>query len=219
MWTILTSETDYALIREARDENAIRGPKSVLWKLRKNPQYFAGKLLILQQQRVLDILNRSDDASDFRYHGYFVFPSKDDVTYRFESGQPLSCFCLDQNHNEVHVAYHTRKRKDRACAPSHGINYLTYSCTQQLKTFETGVIFRQFAYKEENTKCKDEMNITDYAIMLPYFKAGSDFQRQFTLVYSDWTVLTRASQDGKAGKGHAPLDIELFGNESNLKEY
>jgi len=43
MWTILTSETDYTLIREAIDENAIRGPKSVLWKLRKNPQYFAGQ--------------------------------------------------------------------------------------------------------------------------------------------------------------------------------
>ena len=215
MWTILTSETDYALIREARDENAIRGPKSVLWKLRKNPQYFAGKLLILQQQRVLDILNRSDDASDCRYHGYFVFPSKEDVTNRFASGEPLSCFCLDHNHNEVRVAYHTRKRKDRAWC----INYLTYSCTQQFKTFETGVIFRRFDYKEENTKCKDEMTITDYAIMLPYFKAGSDFQRQFTLVYSDWTVLTRASQNGKAGKGHAPLDVELFGNESNLKEY
>ena len=112
MLNSIISETYYfTLIREARDENAIRGPKSVLWKLRKNPQYFAGKLIILQQQRGLDILACSEDPSSVSYHGYFVFPSIEDVKDRFESGQPISCFCLDGNRSEVHVAYHTKKER------------------------------------------------------------------------------------------------------------
>ena len=196
------------MIREARDENAIRGPKSVLWKLRKNPQYLAGKLIILQQQRGLNILAPSEEPSRVKYCGYYIFPSIKDVKDRFESGQPLSCFCLDGNRSEVHIAYHTKGKKDREC-----INYITYSCRHGiLKTCETGVRFCRFDKMRENTDHKDAMNITDYALMLPYRKAGLPFQHQFTLVYSDWTVLTQAScENNEAVKGHIALDYSLFG--------
>jgi hypothetical protein len=209
MWTSIISETYYfTWIREARDENAIRGPKSVLWKLRKNPQYFAGKLLILQQQRGLDILVRSENPSSVRYRGYFVFPSIKAVKDRFQSGQPLSCFCLDENRSEFHVAYLTKKRKGKACQGGNDINYLTFLCRHgTLKTCETGVRFCRFDELRDNTKHKDAMNITDYALMLPYRKVGLPFQHQFTLVYSDWTVLTWASCE----KGHVALDYALFG--------
>ena len=73
--------------------------------------------------------------------------------------------------------------------------------------------FCRFDETRDNTNRKDAMNITDYALMLPYRKAGLPFQHQFTLVYSDWTVLTCASCKNNEAvvKGHVALDYALFG--------
>ncbi len=42
--------------REAKDENTIRQPKSLLWKMQKSTSYFKGKLRLLYKMKGLDSL-------------------------------------------------------------------------------------------------------------------------------------------------------------------
>ena len=42
--------------REANDKNAIRKPKSLLWKMRKSTSYFEGKLRLLYKMKWLNLL-------------------------------------------------------------------------------------------------------------------------------------------------------------------
>jgi len=56
-------------------------------------------------------------------------------------------------------------------------------------THETGMQFCRFECTEEVSSVKkSSLKIVDYALMLPYSRRGFPFQKQFTLVYSDWEV-------------------------------
>lgn len=165
---------------------------------------------MLHKLNGLGMLYRMADGpsdKDDRYHGYFVFPSKKEVKKRFKSGKPLSCFCLDGNRSEVHVAF-----KNKIKDGEHDISYLTFHCRHgHLNTYETGVFFCKFESTGTRTlDSKAEMNITDYALMLPYVKDGYPFQQQFTLIYSDWQVLVHGSKNDEAIKGNVTVDRELF---------
>ena len=46
--------------------------------------------------------------------------------------------------------------------------------------------------------------------MLPYSKMGFPFQRQFTLVYSDWEVLLCDNSDPDNNKGPVSVHLPLF---------
>ena len=57
---------------------------------------------------------------------------------------------------------------------------------------------------------KTSLNLLDYALMLPYSKMGFPFQRQFTLVYSDWDVLLCDNNDPDNSKGPVSVHFPLF---------
>ena len=66
---------------------------------------------------------------------------------------------------------------------------------------ESGVHFCKFTCsKKLTTAKKQDLKITDYALMLPYIQTRKDrvFQKQFTLIYSDWEVL-RCDLESKKG--------------------
>jgi hypothetical protein len=56
-----------------------------------------------------------------------------------------------------------------------------------------------------------ELNIAGHAIVLPYIqsKVGRVFQKQVTLIYSDWEVLCC---DGQSKKGVVSIDNTNFDN-------
>lgn len=142
------------------------------------------------------------------FRGYHCFTKKTEVFNRFSTGCPLSCFILDGDTSHVHIAYHDNDSAGH-------LTYATFKCaktTMHIK--ESGVHFCKFVKTNEETKSrKADLNITDFALMLPYMHPKMQerygFQMQFTLIYSDWEVLLC---DQEVLKGQASLDESLFGN-------
>jgi hypothetical protein len=60
------------------------------------------------------------------------------VENRFQKGEPLSCFCLDDRCNEVHVAF---KREEPECRGENcKVTYLSFRYqTSQMYTHDTGM--------------------------------------------------------------------------------
>lgn len=145
-------------------------------------------------------------ASRNWYRGYHRFQDKHDVMNRFETGKPLSCFIIGDDFSRVHVAYSSASSN---IAP---IDYATFDyTTSEMHTKETGVHFCKFRCVEEQTSASlGDMNITHFALMLPYIQPRRDriFQRQFTLIYSDWEVLRCDLPNTK--KGPASTNNKLF---------
>lgn len=188
------------LFREGRDENSIRKPKASLYGLRRAVEYFVSKLRNLHIKEGLNyVKNEKDPVKRGEwFRGYHCFESKKVVHDRFERGQALSCFVLNNNYGEVHVAYRT----NASCRGGDDLYFATFHCsTLTLPVQESGVHFCKFTCsKELTTAKKQDLNITDYALMLPYIQTRKDrvFQKQFTLIYSDWEVL-RCDLESKKG--------------------
>jgi hypothetical protein len=64
--------------------------------------------------------------------------------------------------------------------------------------------------EEVSSVKKSSLNIVDYALMLPYSRTGFPFQKQFTLVYSDWEVLLCDNDAPIGNKGPVYVHRRLF---------
>jgi hypothetical protein len=167
------------LFWEARDVNSIRKPKASLYGLQKTVEYFVTTLRNLHIKDGLNYVMKEKQPVKRRewFSGYHCFDTKKVVLDRFKTGQVLSCFVLSHNYDEVHVAYgdnavHRGGGDDLAFAS------FTYS-THTLCCQESGVQFCKFTCSKKFTNAKkQELNITDYAIMLPYIqtKVGRYFR-------------------------------------------
>lgn len=199
-----------SFFREARDENSIRKPKATLYGMRKTANYFVTKLRNLHIKEGLKYVMKEIVKTRDWFRGYHCFDSKKVVLDRFKRGQVLSCFVLNNNYEEVHVAY-----KDQAVSREgeggDDIAFATFTYSTHLLCCQVaGVQFCKFTcIKEFSTARKQELNITDYALMLPYMQTmvGRVFQKQFTLIYSDWEVLCC---DGQSKKGIVSIDNANF---------
>jgi hypothetical protein len=185
--------------------------------MRKNQTYRETKLTLLHKLKglrmVSEYFNSVTDERDW-FKGYHVYCSKKEVTDRLMSGKPLSCFLTTMattgDVQEVHVAFlHGEDHRDNT------ISYLTIEYnTSLLYQQECGVQFCRFACKQDPDNHavvthtpRADLQIVNYALMLPYHKRAYTFRRQFTLVYEDWEVL-RCSDRVK--KGRAAVDQQVF---------
>ena len=175
-------------------------------------EYFVTKLRNLHIKEGLKYVMKEKQPVKGRewYRGYHCFDSKKVVLDRFNTGEVLSCFVLNHDYGTVHVAY-----RDAATCKGGGDDLafasFTYS-TISLSCQVSGVQFCKFhCSKESTTAKKQELNITDHAILLPYIQSKRDrvFQKQFTLIYSDWEVLRC---DGQGKKGIVSIDNRNFDN-------
>ena len=119
--------------REAREENGIRTPKSVMPRLQKQVAYFKSKMTLLHKKFGLDCLADSlvdNPQQQHRYKGHHTYSSLDEVLDKFRSGKPLSGFCLENNYDRIHVAYNRHKDmvitppsplKTKTCPMSHAV--------------------------------------------------------------------------------------------------
>lgn len=179
--------------------------------MRKSKEYFSSKLRAIHRRAGLSILHKEycNRESPIRnwYHGYHCFQDKQDVLNRFETGKPLSCFIIDGDFGQVHIAYYS----SFASSNVGHILYSSFDCiTTSMHTRETGIHFCKFKCINEQTAARrDDLNVTHFALMLPYIQKRSDrvFQRQFTLIYSDWEVLRC---DLPNNKGPASTNNNLF---------
>lgn len=184
--------------------------------MRKDVSYFCTKLEKLHKSNGLRFLKEeySEKPKNNRYKGYHCFKDRGEVKMRYDEGKPLSCFVLDGNFDQVHVAYNTNFRS----STRGNITYTTFKYkTSDLHKKEAGVHFCRFALQDEDsTKSVDTLNITHYALMLPYLHPSTNgaFEKQFTLVYSDWDVLRCDLPEKKKGK--VSTRNNLFNNISDL---
>ena len=137
--------------REARDENSIQDPKLILWAMQKCQLYHEGKIRLLHKLTDMKFLNEKyEDVHAWRnrYLGYHVFLNKSAVENRFQKWEPLSCFCLDDRCNEVHVAFKRYKPAQRGDKGE--VTYLSFPYqTSQMYTRNTGMQFCQFVCTDE----------------------------------------------------------------------
>lgn len=192
--------------REAKEENGIRKPKSILHAMTTDPSYFEPKMRLLQTITGLDFLEEEFTSEENRIErndsvvGYKIFDSLDTVTNRFEKGKSLSCFCINNRRDEVYIAFKVPKQ------PFEDITYVTVKVKYEEKE-EAGVHFRRFEIQQGTNKIKrGSPSITDFAIMLPFWYKNH-FNRQYTLIYSDWDVMRN---DLDVGKGPTPVSQSLF---------
>ena len=152
--------------------------------MQKSQLYCKGKVKLLHKLAGMEILNKDYGyvhTQHDRYKGYHSFPKKSAVEDRFQSGKPLSSFCLvSSSCNEVHVAFTTDKPEQKGDK----VKFLTFCYhTSQMDTHEIGMQFCQFVWTDEVVSVKKaSMNIVDYALLFPYSKRGVPFQRHLTLV-------------------------------------
>jgi len=189
--------------REAREENGIRTPKSVMPRLQKQVAYFKSKMTLLHKMFGLDCLADSlvdNPQQQHRYKGHHTYSSLDEVLDKFRSGKPLSGFCLENNYDRIHVAYN--RHKDM-------VSYTTFTFKDEDLPHEScGVYYDRFYHSgEELTASESTLKISAYGMMLP-FKKNKDYARQFTIIYSDWEVLICI--EGKKCKGQVPVSKSLF---------
>ena len=215
--------TILALYREGRNEMMIRGPKNVLVSMRKTQSYRETKMRLLQKLNVIEeVMNVSfgsdhhDDQERIWFKGYHVFTSKQEVVKRFLRGEPLSVFTLKGEKNKVHAAFSSGKRFT--------LQYLTLEYDRtRLHIQETGAHFCQFRLENHtgtdgkshvsvvNSTNEELMDKVEYhALMLPYSNVLETFQRQYTLVYSDWDVLKCT---GPNDKGIPQAEKRVFTDE------
>lgn len=189
----------------------------MLYGMRKTLSYFVTKLRNLHKMKGFNFLrivySRKKNDIKHSYCGYYVFSSVQDILSRLESRKPVSCFIVGDNYKSVHVAYgRTNGNTD--------ISYLSFQCRNEVSSVDDCGL--HYCYFERcpnlTTIKKDDLDITGYAIMLPYhgnhhtIEDADEQQRSLhTLIYSDWEVLKfdYSSNDG-VQKGFVPLDTSLF---------
>lgn len=160
-------------------------------------QYFMTKLVGLHRRTEINNLDRvfpDDDCTERYKQGdreFYIFRCKSEVMRRYTEGKSLSCFVMDNDPSSVHVAYYDKN--DRSC---NQLSYVTFTYNTILSTIkESGVHFCKFIPEEKHSfQDRNAINITDNAIMLPYFREQMNhgprlYQCQYTLIYSDWEVL------------------------------
>ena len=213
-WCMNANQPEMETNREAKEENSIRKPKSLLWKMQKSTSYFEGKLRLLYKMKGLNSLYDKYKESIELVHRvqqppmFYTFSKRKHVMDSFEDGKPLSCFCLDNNYRKIHVAV---ALGDCLENKNEGDNfaYLTFDYNVQIYfRREAGVHFCQFKLMDEKptTANKSSLNFTDYAVMLPFKNKGT-FCNQYTLIYSDWEVLICEGDDVK---GQTPVSCDLY---------
>jgi hypothetical protein len=206
-------------IREGRNERQIDRPKEVLVSMRKDQTYRETKMLLLQKLTgiawVKKAFETDDNSSDREwFRGQFRYESLEVIIERFNDGRPISCFQSKHSEKLFYVAFFAGNHAE--------MSYLTIeSHTSEMYVQECGVQFCKFKIVQERstdkiavkTASKNEvMDMMDYyALMLPYNKKGITFQRQFTLIYSDWEVLL--CNDAHTEKGFPRPDPGVFSEE------
>ena len=214
----IRSQWDYLgnaiMIYEAREENAIRSPKAILYGMQKNQEYREYKLRLLHKLNGFDTLMYAFPEIHTRecvnrYKGYHVFDSSEQIKQRHKSGKPLSCFTLEGENNTVCVAFHGGFITDDD--GDDVVHYLTfkYKTGGIMDHKVSGVRYCGFQEGSEMIIKKEEMStrIDDYALMLPLIALGKSFVKQFT---SDWKVLRTDNQE--KNKGIPCIDKGLFGD-------
>ena len=169
--------------------------------MRNDSLYFEGKLRLLHKLRGLESLYdvyKQDDrnAIDGIYSSriytakmYHTFSTKAKVLEWFNGGNPLSCFCLNNDYHVLHVAVRMGDCSEMRKDDNEDFAYMSFTYNvHELCECETGVHYCKFTFQGTATAKKSDLNFTDYALMLPFDRTGQ-FLKQYTLIYSDWEVL------------------------------
>jgi hypothetical protein len=196
--------------------------------MRNDSLYFEGKLRLLHKLRGLESLYdvyRQDgrNAIDGIYSShvsttkmYHTFSTKAKVLEWFHGGNPLSCFCIDNDYHVIHVSVRMGDCLEMKKDDNEDFAYMSFTYNiHDLYDCETGVHYCKFRYQGTATAKKSDLNFTDYALMLPFDRKG-EFLEQYTLIYSDWEVLIG---DENNVKGETPLSEELYTDLLNGRVY
>lgn len=177
----------------------------MLWAMRKCVEYLCGKLSVCHKRYGLRTLEEDmmlEETFRETSKSCHIFASMKEIRERFETGKPLSCFCLNNVSNKVHVAFRIGNGDK--------VKYTSFSYdNKELPTCETGTHFCKFSW-DQNEELIEKETLEDSlgALMLGNTGKQHVFQWQFTLVYEDWEVLL--CYPNCDGKGFALPDRALF---------
>lgn len=199
--------------REGNMEHQIQQPKKVLQSMRRTMSFYMTKLTLLCRLWNLSWIERSysDTDEDIRdwFKGHHVYETSNMVIEKFKAGdEPISCFCLKDDTNMVHVAFYPGDRDQ--------IGYISFTYNiDQMFVEEIGIHFCKFQCLSNivvANKVETKRNMDRHALMLPYRLDSARFDHQYTLVYSDWEVMVN-DNGSKNSKGVPLVSGKEFSDE------
>lgn len=192
-------------------------PKLVLIAMRKTQSYRETKMRLLQKLTGVDFLSFTFDGSKVQrdwFSGIHKYHDSQEIVNDYVSGSPLSCFSgKNEEDGLFYICFNSGSDAT--------ISYLTLEASpSDLFIKECGAHYCVFNFVKDtnnnvlvNTVEKGSLKglVGSYALLLPFFKHGHRFQKQYTLVYHDWDVLL--CQDGLCKKGLPMVDHCVFNDQ------
>ena len=184
------------LYREGTRERYIQELKKHLVGMRRNPQYFAGKLSLMYRTNVMNWIreemsrhnaNSNDKEFGIKARMYYQYRTLSDVQDRFSVGDVISGFTLKGDDHKIMVAYEKKRRSglmiivsiDRVdvgeSVKSIGLAYVTCQLEDTVDDFQT---------IDVNSV---ENMIASHCILLPFIQNGN-FTGLYAVVFDDWDV-------------------------------
>ena len=189
---------DYGSVRfywEGSRERFIQEVKRVLLSLRKTQTYLSKKLILLHKMTAFNwMINQFDIPDDTHYKPrlFYVYKSKNSILEKFRSGDCISGFHLEEYPQQVNVAYADGR---------FNIHFMAFTFSFGVSRVSLcGMFYCKFSEIDMppiRTTKKEVFDITDIgALMVPYSDPKTDFNNQYSIVYSDWDVLRSNGQKG-----------------------
>ena len=181
---------------EGTRERYIQELKKHLVGMRRNPEYFSGKLCLMYRTNVMNWIrekmsssndNRTDTEFGRKARMYYQYRTLTAIQDRFTCGEVISGFALEGDTHKIMVAYGKKRRSgfmnivsiDRVdvgeSMKSIGLAYVTCLLEDPLPDFQS---------VDVNSV---EDIISHHCILLPFIQNGT-FTGLFAVVYDDWDV-------------------------------
>jgi hypothetical protein len=182
---------------EGTRERYIQELKTHLLGMRRNPDYFGGKLCLMYRTNVMNWIReemnrfKNDDDTDLEFgrkpRMYYQYKTLDQIEKRIKFGVVISGFTLAGDDDRIMVTYGTKRRSglmncisisrldresSRKCL---GLAYVTCKLDEQVETL--------FAVE---VKAVEEI-IGHYCLLLPLVE-NHEFTGKYAVIYEDWDV-------------------------------
>ena len=181
---------------EGTREIYIQELKKHLVGMRRNPQYFAGKLSLMYRTNVMNWIreemsrhnaNSNDKEFGRKARMYYQYRTLSDVQDRFSVGDVISGFTLKGDDHKIMVAYGKKRRSGL-------MSIVSIDCVdvgESVKSIGLAYVICQLEDTVDDFQTIDvnlvENMIASHCILLPFIQNGN-FTGLYAVVFDDWDV-------------------------------
>jgi hypothetical protein len=164
--------------------------------MRRNPEYFGGKLSLMYRTNVMNWLREemskhNDRSTDTEFgrkvRMYYQYKTLAEIQERFSCGEVISGFTLVGDQHKIWIAYGKKRRSGLMNIVS--IDRVDYGLA--MKSMGLAYVSCKLEDQRDELWSLDvktvEDKISSHCMLLPYIETGQ-FRELFTLIYDDWDI-------------------------------